>query len=106
MKTLEEKNEIIAEFMGWKKGHPELFEFRWSDDYFDGKKRMTNKGKLEFNTSWNALMPVAGKIHSILMDECLFFEGINLFNAVNRCDIQTAYEEIVITIELLKKNKL
>jgi hypothetical protein len=103
MKTLEEKNAIIAEFMGWKKGHPELFELRWSDEWFNDKERMTTKGYLHFDTSWDWLMPVAGKIHSILMDECLFFEGINLFNAVNRCDIQTAYEEIVITIELLKK---
>jgi hypothetical protein len=91
--------------MGWKKGHPELFEFRWSDDYFDGKKRMTNKGKLEFNTSWNALMPVVGNIHRIIMDRSLFFEGINLFNAVNRCDIKEAYEEVIEMIEFLKTEK-
>jgi hypothetical protein len=105
MKTTEQKNELIAEFMGWKKGHPELFELRWADDWFNGRQKMTTKGRLNFDSSWDSLMPVVGNIHRIIMDRSLFFEGINLFNAVNRCDIKEAYEEVIEMIEFLKTEK-
>jgi hypothetical protein len=60
-----ENNKLIAEFMGWKLGHPELLELRWSDEWFDGRDKKTTKGFLHFDTDWNWLMEVVEKIESL-----------------------------------------
>lgn len=63
--TLEENNILIAKFLGWKLGHPDLFELRWSNEWFQGATKMTNKGYLHFNSDWNRLMSVVEKIESL-----------------------------------------
>jgi len=59
---MEENNKLIAEFMGWKIGHPELLELRWSNEWFYGRDKRTTKGFLHFNSDWNWLMEVVQKI--------------------------------------------
>lgn len=56
-----ENNKIIAEFMGWKLGHPDLFELRWSNEWFDSRNKKTTKGCLHFDSDWNWLMEAIEK---------------------------------------------
>jgi hypothetical protein len=67
MKTIEEKNRMIAEFMGLK--------FKDDDAYIKELKEMKSNGiyfeqgymtsELKYHTSWDWLMPVAEQIESI-----------------------------------------
>jgi hypothetical protein len=105
MKTTEEKNAMIAEFMGWKKGHPELFELRWSDEWFNDKEKMTTRGYLHFDTSWDWLMPVAHKCMEST-DNLHPYAEASVVNAITRglstCQIHFAYDEVIKTIEFLQ----
>jgi len=55
----------LRSLWGWKLGHPEILELRWSDEWFEGTQRITTKGFLHFDTSWEWLMPVVEKIESL-----------------------------------------
>lgn len=59
-----ENNKLIAEFMGWKIGHPELLELRWGNEWFEGRDKKTTKGYLHFNSDWNWIMEVVDKVYS------------------------------------------
>lgn len=105
--TIEEKNILIAEFMGWKLGHPELLELRWSNEWFEGRDKKTTKGYLHFHTDWNWLMQVVEKIESITADG--FDNSDNFFNVTIGCGlyctIQDAYGEIL-EIDNCKETKI
>jgi hypothetical protein len=119
MRTTEQKNAIIAEFMGWKKGHPELFELRWSDEWFNDKEKMTTKGYLHFDTSWDWLMPVVEKIERLGFTieknfqpvdndwQCLVVKGNDiLFQEFNEQSIQAMHYVVSEFIEMYNnKNK-
>jgi hypothetical protein len=118
MKTIEENNRMIAEFMGWKKGHPELFELRWSDEWFNDKEKMTTRGHLHFDTSWDWLMPVVQEIKLSIEISDRFYETLDrlesdrfyetldrLDNSLMDINIQQTYENVVDIIEWYNENK-
>lgn len=105
MKT-EEGNRIIAEFMGWTLGHPNPEEKRWKTNWFnpDGYRHT----HLQFDWSWDWLMPVIDKITS--MDKYPRFKdhtssmidqegGIY----INPKYIENTYEQVVEFIEWYNK---
>ena len=61
MKTIE-GNKLIAEFIGWRKGHPE--KDGWKEQWFEKESGIRHKYLL-FNTSWDWLMPVVNKCYEI-----------------------------------------
>ena len=89
-----ENNKIIAEFMGWKLGHPDLFELRWGNDWFKGRDKKTNKGYLFFDSDWNWLMEVVEKIEGLRgledAEDVLYFVTIEL----SYCEIK-AYNFVI-----------
>ena len=59
-----ESNKLIASFMGLTLGHPELFELRWADQYFDANRNRIGKHLL-YHSSYDWLMPVIRKLQSV-----------------------------------------
>lgn len=111
MKT--ENNILLAKFLGWKLGHPELFELRWSNEWFDSdKQRRTTKGYLHFNSNWNWLMEVVAKIESIDNERFCFDislsgarieDMLNDFNAIVEIVAKTKIEAVYLAcIEFVK----
>ena len=74
---MEANNKLIAEFMGWKLGHPELLELRWGNEWFDSDGfKQTTKGYLHFDSSWEWLIPVIKKINEDFIElDCDIFDG-------------------------------
>ncbi len=112
MKTIEENNRMIAEFLGWKKGHPEILELRWADEWFYEATRKTTKGYLHFDTSWDCLMPVVEKIERLGFTieknfqridgdyQCLITKGNDiLFQEFNESSITAMHYVVVQFIE-------
>jgi len=66
MNTIE-NNKLIAEFMGFSKGHLNKSETRWKDDWFtQANKIWGNRITLiHFHSDWNWLMEVVEKIESL-----------------------------------------
>lgn len=87
-----ENNRLIAEFLGWKLGHPELLELRWSNEWFNGSERKTNKGFLHFDTDWNQLMEV---VKEIALNGIGGGVTYGLRSALLEADIDKAYLECV-----------
>jgi len=68
-----EKNQTVAEFMGWKHSKvknyylvPKQIEFDWYNDVGNIQIHVSN---LRFHKSWHWLKPVIDKIYSIIKDK-------------------------------------
>jgi len=116
-----ENNKIIAEFMGWKLGHPDLFELRWSNEWFDDRNKKTTKGYLHFHSDWNWLMEVVEKIENtsfgeqnykfqvLIQNNQCSIEQSNLFNTkrhYGKNKIQAVYSACVEFIKWYNEQKL
>ncbi len=51
-----EFNTLCAKFLGWRMGHKDKDEKRWSDNWFD--RNEIRHERLSFETDWNWLMKV------------------------------------------------
>jgi hypothetical protein len=71
MKTIEEKNRIIAEFMGYEEEQTENGEFVYAIEFKNPVKlndiqvEFFFAHELKYHTSWDWLMPVVEKIESL-----------------------------------------
>ena len=103
MKTIEEKNRMIAEFMGmqetkigWYDAEENLPLEYTTDNTFD---------ELLFNKSWDWLMPVAHKCMQST-DNLHPYAEASVVNAITRgltsFQIHFAYDEVIRTIEFLQ----
>jgi len=98
MKTTEENNRLIAEFMGYKVD----FGFDKKGVLFAGQH--IGLDKLIYHTSWDWLMPVYYKIQdtvgetSNIFNE--FFNSITMFNSID-----FLYQAVVQFIEWYNENK-
>lgn len=60
--TTQEGNKLIAEFMGWKIGRNLPGDIRFQTNWFD-TDGLRKGAYLQFDNSWDWLMPVVEKIH-------------------------------------------
>jgi hypothetical protein len=102
MKTIEEKNKIIAEFMGYKTyEHTNSTAIRLLEE---NEFNSIDIGHIhtKFHTSWDWLMPVVDKIYNLPQES----EDNNLIgditNALVDIDILECHEAVVNFIEELK----
>ena len=103
MVTIEEKNKMIAEFMGYK----------WLDDDKMWVKGEWPKGThmdkyLEYDTSWEWLMPVVKKCKNLLSnpkDVSDIYILRDLEETVFSCEINIAYDGVVKFINWYNKQK-
>ena len=105
MKTTKiiEGNELIAEFMGWNEGgtdgmydFPDDFPSYLVDEYHEIPPEI-----MGFDSNWDWLMPVVGKITSLNEEP---EEIDNLRSALLCNDIRTAWSEVVDLIKLHNDN--
>jgi hypothetical protein len=119
MKTLEEKNGLIAKFMGLKfkdddKYIKELKEMRSNGIYFE-QGYMTSE--LKYHESWDWLMPVVEKIESFegtngnnykftIQNETSFVDCTNIISSPSvKSKIQSTYETVVMFIKFYNEQK-
>ena len=102
MKTLEDKNRLIAEFMGIKtlRYHEGIDDDRY---YFhDFEFPFLEPGDMKYNSSWNWLMPVGKKCKELLIrpkngEEVYMLEYLEgMFFSFN---VNLAFESVVEFIE-------
>jgi hypothetical protein len=104
MKTLEEKNRMIAEFMGMQKT-----ELGWYDN--DEVLKLPNTSDntfddLLFHSSWDWLMPVIQEIKLSIEISDRFYEALDrLDNSLMDINIQQTYENVVDIIEFYNEQK-
>lgn len=102
MKTIEEKNRMIAEFMGFVKDDENLYLI---DDYRlrgESEYQATYVSEMEFHTSWDWLMPVVEEI------DHLEYESERLDNideAIKTRQIGSVHQAVVEFIEWHNENK-
>ncbi|HWY13087.1 MAG TPA: hypothetical protein VN026_17250 [Bacteroidia bacterium] len=97
-------NKLIAEFMGAKEGNP---KGRKNKVYVNvpiwhGKKMQTwtmTAKDLQYNFSWNWLMPVVHKAYDITSDDDKSFNGLNIFEYGLATDIKDLHKAVVEFIE-------
>jgi hypothetical protein len=101
MKTIEEKNRMIAEFIGmqqtsigWFDAEEVLVLPYTSDNTFDN---------LLFHTSWDWLMPVVDAIYNTDIDEQATNEIGDITHALLDVNINAVHEAVVNFIEFYNK---
>ena len=115
MKTTEQKNRLIAEFMGYKFDIENKCEIIEDFDIVeniqtyetDGGIRIVEGGyvitrflaeQMRYHTSWDWLMPVVDKCYQEHMSK-------HIAEAVMTCDIGKAYKVVVEFIEMYNNQK-
>ena len=118
MKTTEQKNRMIAEFMGVNKNNNGTYELPQFGRLNLGGEFKTefNDTQMRYHTSWDWLMPVVkecfSKIEIFEYDsdmyehciECIFHPDFTL-NAFMNGEINDIHERVVEFIEWYNKNK-
>jgi hypothetical protein len=103
MKTLEEKNRMIAEFMGFKlQDNPNE---RWFGQYF-AEPNGTWGNRIEimhFDTSWDWLMPVVEKIDNLETDEEFAEKMGDITHALIDINIDELYYQVCLFIDKYNK---
>lgn len=105
MKTIEEKNAMIAEFMGLK--------FKNDGDYISELKEMIANGiyfeqgymtsQLKYHISWDWLMPVVESIYNTGMDEQTTNEIGDITHALIDINLDEVYYNVCRFIEMYNK---
>lgn len=96
MKTIEEKNRMIAVFMGFER----LESYKI---WFDNKGKEVHQ--LDFHISWDWLMPVVDKIYSTGLDEHDINEIGDITHALLDVNISAVHEAVVKFIEMYNNQK-
>ena len=91
MKTIEEKNKMIAEFMGI--------------DQVDIDYHEDGNGELKYHTSWDWLIPVVDTIYNTGMDEQKTNEIGDITHALLDINIQSTHDAVISFIEFYNQNK-
>lgn len=104
MKTTEENNKLIAEFMGFQKTDIGWYDF---EEILNENVHILNGGNifdlLQFNTSWDWLMPVVREINKTEYDE---WEGYgDLAIAVSSASIEDSYNRVIDAIKWYNEQK-
>ena len=99
MKTIEEKNGMIANFMG--------FQYT-SIGWYDAEESLNLKGdntfdELKFDTDWNWLMPVVEAIYNTGLDEQNTNEIGDVTHALLDVNINAVHEAVINFIEFYNK---
>ena len=121
MRTIEEKNRMIAEFMGFKPEN-EVVNFAQPDGYTraksviayqiepkrtDGFTNLTHDFMLKYHKSWDWLMPVVEKIDKLMLDQPIDspFEinAEEVFTSLREVNIKLTFNRIVEFIEWYNK---
>ena len=97
MKTIEEKNRMIAEFMGFKM----INNLQISTP--NGGGAFLNE--LKYHTSWDWLMPVVDSIYNTGMDEQTTNEIGDVTHALLDINIQSTHDAVISFIEFYNQNK-
>ena len=114
MKTVVEKNRLIAEFMKREISKNKIYSdvkdtgvYSKVDIIGDGEYEINlhNVNELKFHISWDWLTPVVSKIDKTYTDEVLLLCKVNLFNAIHKCNIKDTYDEVIEFIENYNKTK-
>ena len=105
METIEEKNGMIANFMGVK--------FKDDNEYINELKEMRSNGiffeqgymasELKYHTSWDWLMPVVDAIYNTDIDEQATNEIGDITHALLDVNINAVHEAVVNFIEFYNK---
>lgn len=85
MKTTEENNEMIAEFMGAIKYRPDA-------DYIEMLGNLYEIEDAEYHTSWDWLMPVASKLYL----ESVGIEPFRISHIFHNFDVAVRNNEIMV----------
>lgn len=107
MKTIEEKNRMIAEFMGIEEEQTENGEFVYAVKFQNPEKlndiqtEFYYGSELRYHTSWDWLMPVCKKINSILFSEFaeIVWQEWNMINNPVKYSIENVHKQVVQFIE-------
>ena len=62
--NITENNKLLAEFLGWNKGEGYTKEYEFYEAWGETVDQVTLK-EMKFDTDWNWLMEVVGKIESL-----------------------------------------
>jgi hypothetical protein len=123
MKTLEEKNRMIAEFMGHEEEQTESGEFVYAIEFQNPEK--LNDIQVEFfcahefkyHISWDWLMPVVEKIESFegthgnnykftIQNETSYIDCTNIISSPSvKSKIESTYETVFRFIEFYNEQK-
>jgi hypothetical protein len=103
MKTIEENNRLIAEFMGFKL--QSNTDERWFGQWFTiSNGTWANRIEiLHFHTSWDWLMPVVDAIYNTDIDEQATNEIGDITHALLDVNINAVHEAVVNFIEFYNK---
>lgn len=122
MKTIEQKNRLIAEFMGYKFDIENKCEIIEDFDIVeniqtyetDGGIRIVEGGyvitrflpeQMRYHTSWDWLMPVVEAIYNAELDEQNTNEIGDITHALLDVNINAVYEAVVKFIEMYNNQK-
>lgn len=119
MKTIEEKNRLIAEFMGYETQDGSSVLSIPRVDYFIEDIGWVREDNLKFHTSWDWLMPVVKKVskftdEQVIMNvdykhnrsECLMYYGGRFHPHISSEElIDNTYNAVVQFIEWYNENK-
>lgn len=98
MKTTEENNRMIAEFIGWKPYNG--LNPKWNGSFDTNSLFPVNatveKRELKFDTSWDWLMPVVEKIYSLEIEDELV---LLVRDALAEANIKDTYQAVIQFIE-------
>ena len=113
MRTIEEKNRMIAEFMGFKPenevvnfGAKSVIAYQIEPKRTDGFTNLTYDFMLKYHKSWDWLMPVVEEIYNTGLDEQNTNEIGDVTHALLDVDINALHNAVVEFIEMYnQKNK-